>query len=307
MSEATFNPITPVDGGAVAPYSPSQPLVPVDSQWDIAQPDYLMERQGHPADVNTWFGQPIAPGAEREIDKFVSDASAVFSSDMEKLGFSRHLISAAENWYRNVAFAPTPSEVPNHRYSLAGMKVPAKDQPWLVSFLNKMGLVGAPETFIRSTLWWYSELCRRIQTGIQGGKQSQTAKPAPNLNRMSDKQLQAEAQKQLKSGMAELQTRWGVEFKQRLNLVMDYLAQFPVSERIEMEQRILPNGRLAGSDPDFIEYIYQQATGGSIPSGAALAAEIKQLETFMKTNRRAYIKDEPAQARLRLLYEARGH
>lgn len=287
-------PIVPASGGDLAPYSPSQPLVPVDTQWSVPQPDFMAEHQSPPTGASSWFGHPVDSNAATQLNHFADQITGVFSSDMAQLGMPSHVVDVAIAWFKETAFGSAPNERPNHSYSLADIRIPAADKPYVTSFLNQMSRAGASEQFIQASLWWFTELGKRLQAGIQ--------KQAPNVSRMSE----AEAARQIKSGTAELQMRWGGEFRQRLGLVMGYLSQFPEAERIAMENRVLPNGHLAGSDADFIEYLYIQSTGGDLPAGgAALAAEIASLEKYMRTDSRSWFKNEQAQARLRLLYEQR--
>lgn len=58
---------------------------------------------------------------------------------------------------------------------------------------------------------------------------------------------------------AELGKRYGADFKRNVAHVDRYLEEFPPGIKDKVLGARLPNGRLAGSDPDFIDFLYQQA------------------------------------------------
>lgn len=58
---------------------------------------------------------------------------------------------------------------------------------------------------------------------------------------------------------AELGKRYGADFGRNIAHVDRFLEEFPPGVKDKVLGARLPNGRLAGSDPDFIDFLYQQA------------------------------------------------
>lgn len=112
-----------------------------------------------------------------------------------------------------------------------------------------------------------------------------------------------------------MRAEWGGEYRTNSNNVIALLDMAPEGVKDRFQNGRLSDGTPIGSDPDTMRWLASLAreinpittvapgSGANIVS--AITDEIEQIETFMRTNRPEYNRDEKKQARLRELYEAR--
>lgn len=110
------------------------------------------------------------------------------------------------------------------------------DKPMLDSFTKAAHAANLPEAAVKPLLKWYGDLAKD----------------------KADQQLTADATFKNES-LAELGKRYGGDFKRNIAHVDTYLEEFPPGIKDKVLGARLPSGRLAGSDPDFIDFLFQQA------------------------------------------------
>lgn len=296
--------LTPIDGGALQPYSPDAPTAPSDSGWMIPQPDFVNDHQSY-SSAPQLFGADLPAGTTmdqaRAVVKQITDA---FAGDMAHLKFDSWMVKEAVNWFKSEALLPPGYVEPTHRYNLRGYRIPEADQPAVNSFLNAMYRANVPQRFCQAALWWLTEF------GKPNTQQSQSQ--YPSQDDITDQEwaiIEKRCPADRAACDAALRAHWGSQYKLNLRIVKDYLATLPVQERERLETTVCKGGLLSGNSPEVIVGIFNKAIGAdTIPqNGPALAAEIAQIENLMKTNRKAYLADERTQARLRQLYTLRGY
>jgi hypothetical protein len=84
---------------------------------------------------------------------------------------------------------------------------------------------------------------------------------------------------------AELGKRYGGDFKRNISHVDRFLDEFPPGVKEKVLGARLPNGRLAGSDPDYIDFLYQQALFRNpiaTMMGGNSEAQVKAAETRLQ-------------------------
>lgn len=110
------------------------------------------------------------------------------------------------------------------------------DKPILDSFLKASHDENASPTEVKRALKWYGSLAQQ-----KAGEQ-QTA----DANFKND-------------SIAELGKRYGGEYKRNIAHVDAYLEEMSPGIKDKILGARLPNGRLAGSDPDFIDHLFKEA------------------------------------------------
>jgi len=112
----------------------------------------------------------------------------------------------------------------------------------------------------------------------------------------------------------ELRAEWGADYRANINHIQGFLAQAPEGVADLIGNARGADGKAILNDPNVVRWLASVArelnpVGTIVPSGGGSAKglddEISEIETFMRTDRAAYNKDERKQARLRDLYAAR--
>ncbi len=102
-----------------------------------------------------------------------------------------------------------------------------------------------------------------------------------------------------------LRNKWGNAYEQNLASAQRYLNGLSGVERDHFDN-YYNNGVHALNDAQTLEFLYKNSIGaGNLPSGSALATEIKAIESLMRTDPKSYFGDIQLQARLRELYNLR--
>lgn len=112
-----------------------------------------------------------------------------------------------------------------------------------------------------------------------------------------------------------LRKEWGDDFRNNVNLINGFLDGAPDGLKDRLMMGRLSDGTPIGSDPDVLRWLLgvelERNPTATVVAGAGGAMketvedEIKQIETFMGKDRKAYNKDEKMQARYRQLLEYR--
>lgn len=291
----------PDDGGDLAPYAPAgTDWLPASAP---AGTDYVPDLSHSAAPV--LFGQRQPHGlTPQHANQVINEAAGIFTNDMRQLGVLGHVANAAIQWYRRMATAPVPHEPARHGYDLSGLTITPQDRPYAIAFLNHMRQRGADQASVRYMLWWYGELTRRLQA-----QQQRAPAPTRAARPLSDAELDAidaRSESDREAALDVLRVAWGDQLPAKMRVVRAYYRNLPAPLREHIENAVLPNGVLAENDPETIARLYNEATGGSLPTGGSdLQGEIASLESRMRSDRRAWFRDEVSQHRLRRLYELR--
>lgn len=138
---------------------------------------------------------------------------------------------------------------------------------------------------------------------------AQVNKDESDARALNDRQVQDD-------GEEVLRAEWGTEFKRNVNFIHNLLdgAATPAFKDKFLGGR-LADGTPIGSDPESLRFLMQLAlvqnpTGTLVPGYNANPAqgvdeELAKIDKMMRTDRKAYDKDEKVQARYRELLEAR--
>lgn len=174
-----------------------------------------------------------------------------------------------------------------------GLVIGDDDRPVVDSFLEHVAHKhNLPPSVAKDAVeWWY-------QT-----QQSQ-------LDDLAEQDLSARDKTQ-----DELNVEWGGEYRRNINMVSGLIDQFPEGVRDQIKSARLPDGTALFNNPDVLRGFVNLAlevnpAGTLVPSGMgdpakSINGEISEIESFMRSNRNAYFKDEAKQARYRELLEAR--
>lgn len=297
--------LAPLSAGEITPHSPAQPLAPAPQPGYPVDVDYLGNHAIAPyqppqTSLGTGlqaFGQALPSNiTQRQFNQVIGQMAALFSMDLEALGYDYQLIRSTVDWFRNAIKKPEPQEPKSHAYNLYG------DTSGLANaFGNFAARHNAPQGYVASVLWWVGELEKRVNTEYR----PEPAIASAGARTLSDAQLEARAEQDAEAGLNQLRIKWGSEFDTRLRVVKKYYAGLPEQDKEYFENAVV-NNRLALNDPEVVEGLYFQAIGGhNLPKGGELATEIAAIEKLMRTDRKSYNRDEQLQMRYRQLLELR--
>jgi len=109
-----------------------------------------------------------------------------------------------------------------------------------------------------------------------------------------------------------LRAEWGDEYRRNINLLKNHIPE-GIADRLLSGR--LADGNPIGSDPEVLKWLVAEAlaknpSGVIVPQGgsgavADVETRIKQIETMMRDNRKAYDKDEKVQEEYRRLIDYR--
>lgn len=302
-----------VYGGEIAPYNPGQPLqplAPAPDSWGSGV-DLLREDHSHQSGQGPQlFGQSLPAGAtEQQVTQSLIEIQAVISSDLMRLGHPQSSISAAITWYQNNARKTPVRETKRHNYNLHDQKGDLVAE----SFGNAMAKAGATQVFISNCLWLLGELNKKLNTQV-GSHDTKAMEGIPTSTDPLDSLTDAQYQQVLKANEnAKAQTettlrrKWGHNsYDQNIMVAQEYLNNLPAIERDYFDQYTTGFIHSLNTVP-VLEGLFNMAIGsGTIPrTGGGVQAEINQIESLIRTNRKAYNGDMQIQARLRTLYDIR--
>jgi len=173
-----------------------------------------------------------------------------------------------------------------------GLSIGKDDKPIIDGFLKAMHEKNTPPDVASTAVdWYYSEIERQTEERA-----------------VKDKSLASAAQEVLRE-------EWGPEYRTNLNVVENLLSTMPKEVADDFKFGRLANGTPIMADPNTIKWLlnmnlqlnpHSKVVGNTAGNPAsAIDDQIAEIEKTMKTNRKAYDKDEKMQARLRDLYTAR--
>lgn len=173
-----------------------------------------------------------------------------------------------------------------------GVVIGELDKPIIDDFLSSVHGKNMPPDMANAAVGWYFDFAEKQAEAIKASDDEHKQKYEDTMR-----------------------AEWGGEYRTNTNNVIALLDMAPEGVKDRFQNGRLSDGTPIGSDPDTMRWLASLAreinpittvtpgAGANIVS--AIADEIEQIETFMRTNRSEYNKDEKKQARLRELYEAR--
>lgn len=266
--------------------SPGAPGVTTAKQ-PGADGDHLAEQNG--AGQEYLAGRQIAP----EAAPLYTD----FSRSMAEISAPAEHVGAAMDWLESLPDGNLPAQAVRHSYQV-GVKLPAEDQPGLISFLNHMAEVGASQSFVDQALKFYVGL---------------NASPASSpTDTMSDADIEAMDIADSNRARETLRAEWGpTEYAVNIAAINRLLDVMPEDRRAHLEG-VDDNGKLILNNPKILRQLAQEARRQTIPSLAQAVRETKQtelaiLQSWMANRRSPYWQGADAvrlQARFRDLVES---
>lgn len=179
----------------------------------------------------------------------------------------------------------------------SGVVVGDDDREMMNSFLEKVHAKNASPEFVSEAIDWYY----------------QTQEESIAAQAEADKQRRQEAEE-------ELRAEWGAEYRSNINSIKAFLETAPASEDGTALSELLLGARLAdgtplGDHPSALRWLAKLADeanpAGFVAPGVAgnqadtIESEITEIEKTMRTNRKAYDKDQKMQERYLQLLDAR--
>jgi hypothetical protein len=174
-----------------------------------------------------------------------------------------------------------------------GLVIGEADKPALTAFAEHMHKANMAPAVVHQAIGWYNAW--QEQQAADMAKADETAK------RATEDSLRAE---------------WGKDYRTNINVAKDFLVNTAGQEFADdVMEAVLPDGTRLGDNAKALQWLAKTARevnpiGTLVPAGggeagATVDSEIAKLEKYMKDQRTKYNADEPAQARLRQLYDAR--
>lgn len=284
-------------GGDLAPYSPGgvDLFTPsAEDNWGV-EPDYLDSRG-------------VQPSTDPQLAEVHREIGITIAADLQRLGHPQAWVNAAQAWYAANIGKELGRVQRRHSFNLHAHAGDALAE----SFGNAMARAGVNQEFVSNALWLLEEMVRRLTAG--NGVPAHAGAPTTGsaeaiLDSLDDRTYDyvVRHNETVKSQTeAYLRSKWRDSYEQNVATAAAYLAQLPASHRAHFDAFEPGTWTLALNSATTVEGLFKQSLGGALPSGAALATEIMQLEDYMRRDRRAYNKNLQAQSRLRTLYELRG-
>lgn len=230
-----------------------------------------------------------------------------FSARILKLGHNITHSQKAVAWFLDAITDPPAKQQPRHRYNL----YEHKGDVLFEAFANYAHDHNFSQTFVAHAAWWISEAGKKLsQNGNTPAPRmahppSYSDDPTDSLN---DAQFEAvvKANEAAKAKTyVYLENLWGQSYQANMKMVDAYFQSLPLHEQRALD--VFTTGWIkALNTKEIILGLYRQAIGsGTLPTGAALAAEIAQHEHAMKTDRKRWMNDERLGARYRELIRMR--
>lgn len=227
--------------------------------------------------VHVGQAKPQRPTLSAENRETVNALSKSLRATLNK-SVPAPVLKGVEQWLTQAFTEPLTRERPKHHYKVDTYGIPPDNGPYIVSFLNFAQRSGFTQSHVQLIISWYKSLFA----------------PQKDNEEATDSRDIARAELALKD-------EWGSMYFQNLEVIKRHVRNLPLEERESLHER-RPNGTVKLNDPAVLRRLFNQARDGK---GNGLQKEIAALESRMRTDRKNWIKDEAAQARLRELYRLR--
>lgn len=298
--------------GEIAPYQEGMPiLAPIQpDSWGTTDVDLLREDQHRQFGSSpTLFGTSLpADTSPQQVQAALGQISGIYLSDMSSLNYPNHLIQSTLQFFMDNA-TRTPQQVrANHPFRLPSDLT----GDWLaVLFANHLhgqsGTQQQKQQFLNATLAWLNKLSTHVNGSHEPaqGRAPQTASFEDSLSDAEWAELDRRNEVLKANTENTLRRRWGSAYEMNVQVAQEYLNGLPARERQHLSQ--ITNQGIMLNTVQALTFLFDSAIGkASIPtSGGGVNQEIQQIEQLMKTNPKAYFRDNQLQGRLRELYNIR--
>ncbi|MBK5401322.1 hypothetical protein JFU47_32110 [Pseudomonas sp. TH39(2020)] len=315
------NELDTLSNNEIAPYDAGMPVLAPIQPDSWAQPltdreinEYQRQPQGP-----TLFGSQLPPGTtKQQVDVVLGQLGAAFMNDMSTLAYPAHMVQAAIRFMQENATKAPCQVTPRHNFNLHGQ------DDWLGHLFGNAiyELSGSPrakQSFVTAAIQWLAKATAKLNQAPVGQETLPRTAPSTSseamLSQLSDSDfsrvLKINEQAQINS-LATLAAKHGQYTAQNMvALAQAHLEKLTPRERQHFDQFTTVNGvnwvHILNC-AETIEFLYNASIGsGTLPtSGAAISAEIKEIEALLATpiGRRAYFKDPQLQARYRTLLDS---
>jgi hypothetical protein len=173
-----------------------------------------------------------------------------------------------------------------------GLVIGEEDKPALTNFAEAMHKANMPPAVVHQAIGWYNQW--------QEQQAADLAKADETARRQTEDSLRAE---------------WGKDYRTNINVAKDFLVNTAGELADDIMEAVLPDGTRLGDNAKALQWLARTARevnpvatlvpGSGGEAGATVDSEITKIEKVMKEKPSQYYRDEPMQARLRQLYEAR--
>ncbi|WP_129932332.1 MULTISPECIES: hypothetical protein [unclassified Pseudomonas] len=293
--------------GGIQSYEPGQPLAPAPTpDFGGTELDLLHESTtNYNGGGQMVFGQPLPAGVTLgQVMEAYNQLGALFVNDFMRLGHNVSHTQKCVKWFMDSISNPPAKQKPRHNYNL----YEHVNDPLFQAFANYAYDNGFSAKLLSDACYWVSRAgeqlaARNGSTPAQG--RALSSEPTDNL---TDAQFEAVVKA---NDAAKLKTYvyfenlWGQSYQANMKMVDAYFQSLPLHEQRALD--VFTTGWIkALNTKEVILGLYKQAIGSAtLPSGAALAAEIAQHEHAMKTDRKRWMNDERLGARYRELIRMR--
>lgn len=178
------------------------------------------------------------------------------------------------------------------KYDLKDFEIGEEDKPLIDAFLVKAHATNQTPEQVKAGVESYYAIVEQIA----------------DKRRAQDSTIQKESEDALRK-------EWGDDFRNNVSLVNSMLDGAPQGLKDRLMLGRMSDGTPIGSDPDMLRYLLglelERNPTATVVAGAGgnmketVEDEIKQIETLMSKDRKAYNKDEKLQSRYRQLLEYR--
>lgn len=172
-----------------------------------------------------------------------------------------------------------------------GLTIGEDDKPYVTEFLGKMHGVNAPPALTNAAIEAYF--------GILEQQSAEAAEAEATAKKASEDVLREE---------------WKGDYRRNINATESYLDTLPAPVKEALTQGFGADGVALGNNAEVLKWLASLALeanplatvvpGAGSNQASAIADEIAKIENVMRTDRKAYNRDEAMQARLRELYAA---
>lgn len=289
------------NGGQVVPVQPGG--------LDLYQGDAESHWGETPVDYLNTPGQQVQLN-DPQVQQNLQQIASVFTTDMASLGFVQRDIDACIGFFKSMLANP-PMQMPRKAHGYPMWQFSHDIQ--FMAFCNFAWGKGLSHELIQSVAYWLQQL-EDFQAGVGRFAPQQVQAPTTSsdpTDQLSDAdfdrvvRINQQAQATTRGYLSDL---WGSSYAANMRVVEAHFAKLPTNEQEHLNQ--MTTGWVRGTNtPEVIMGLYKQAIGaGSIPKdGAAISREIASIENLMKTDRKAYMRDDQMQARYRELLRMRGY
>lgn len=261
---------------------PADPKPDVAGDWPA---DWREKAAGGDAKVMARLNRYASPKALAEA--LIAAQNRISQGDLKPI-LKKDATDEQIKEYREAHGIPESAD----KYDLTGFKVSDEDKPMIEAYLAKAHATNQTPEQVKAGIEAYFEIGNKIT-----------------------EQRHAQDAELFKTAEDTLRSEWGTDFRRNMGLINALLDGAPAGVKEQVLKGRLADGTPVGSHPDTLRWLLQlelerNPVGVVVPGAGAnmkqsVDDEIKKIENFMASNRKAYNADEKMQQRYRDLLEYR--